>query len=71
MRSKDFFSKRTKIRKLTTRLLENVTNICLELEQPYTNLDYIVDFCDDLKEVVYDIKGLCYSLQHISTKSGK
>lgn len=53
-------SRKAKIRKLTNQLLENIVDICLELDREDCNFDYIIDFIDQAKDDLYDMKGLCY-----------
>lgn len=57
---KKYPSRKTKIRRLTNQLLESVTDICFELDRNDTNFNYLLDHCDNLKDIIYDLKGLCY-----------
>jgi len=54
-------SRKTKIRKLTNQLLGNVADIHFELDRDDTNFNYLMDYLDEMKDVIYDLKGLCYS----------
>lgn len=54
-------TRKAKIRKLTNQLLVNVTDVYLELDRDDTNFEYLIDFIDEMKDTLYDLKGLCYS----------
>ena len=54
-------SRKTKIRRLANQLSESLDDIFDELDQKNTSYNYISDFCDEIKGIVYDINGICYS----------
>lgn len=58
-------TRKAKIRKLTNQLLVSATDICLELERDDTNFNYLLDHCDEIKALIYDLKGLCYSRNYV------
>jgi len=59
--NKKFPSKKTKMRRLTNDLLAELTDLCFELDEPETKFDYVQDFCDNIQELIYKIKGLCHN----------
>lgn len=54
-------SRKAKIQKLTNRLLASAVDICLEIDQDNTNFNYLIDYCDEIKEAIFDLKGLCFN----------
>ena len=61
MYQKKLLSRKTRVRKLANQILENLTDIYLELDREDTEYEYIIDYCDEMKETIFDMKGLCFT----------
>ena len=65
MYAKNYPTRKAKVRKLTNQLLEIIVDINNELEKDYPHYNYVIDFCDEISDKIYDLKGLCYRRNYI------